>query len=132
MGKHQISPIILRLVAVFTSLVTVVEMQSKPEPETGLEGVISVSPVRGGPSRQGASDSRPLANTAFVVKKGNDTITLFTTDDHGTFRISLAPGHYTISRKDWGGGLGSYGPFEVDVTAGQIKKVEWNCDTGIR
>jgi len=44
----------------------------------------------------------------------------------------LAPGHYTISRKDWESRVGSYGPFEVDVTARQIKKVQWNCDTGIR
>ena len=79
--------------------------------------MISVSAVHGGPSRLGVPDSRPLANTAFVVKKGNDTITSFTTDDQGGFRISLAAGHYTISRKDWEGRVGSYGPFEVDVAA---------------
>ena len=94
--------------------------------------MISVSAVHGGPSRAGVPDSRPLANTAFVVKKGNNTITSFTTDDQGCFRISLAAGHYTISRKDWEGRVGSYGPFEVDVAAGQIKKVQWNCDTGMR
>jgi len=120
------------LIAVFSCFVVLPETQSTPEPETGLEGVISVSPVHGGPLRLGVPDSRPLATTAFVVKKGNDTITYFTTDDQGKFRISLAAGHYTISRKDWEGRVGSYGPFEVDVTARQIKKVQWNCDTGIR
>ena len=94
--------------------------------------MISVSAVHGGPSRLGVPDSRPLANTAFIVKKGNDTITSFTTDDQGGFRISLAAGHYTISRKDWEGRVGSYGPFEVDVAASQIRKIQWNCDTGMQ
>ena len=28
--------------------------------------------------------------------------------------------------------VGRYGPFEADVTAGQMTKVEWRCDTGMR
>ena len=82
--------------------------------------MISVSAAHGGPSRAGVPDSRPLANTAFIVKKGNNTITSFRTDNQGCFRISLAAGHYTISRKDWEGPVWNYGPFEVDVAAGQI------------
>lgn len=104
----------------------------KPEPETGLEGVIWVGPIQGGPSRQGVPDSRPLANIEFLVEKENSTVASFKTDDQGRFRISLASGHYTISRKDGKAAVGSYGPFEVDVAAGQIKRVQWNCDTGIR
>lgn len=30
------------------------------------------------------------------------------------------------------GHVGHYGPFEVDVTAGQMKKVQWKCDTGMQ
>jgi hypothetical protein len=30
------------------------------------------------------------------------------------------------------GGIAQYGPFDVDVVAGQMTKVEWQCDTGIR
>lgn len=104
----------------------------KPDPATGLEGVIMVGPIQGGPSKQGVPDTRPLPNTEFMVVKGNSTVATFKTDDQGRFRISLPSGHYTISRKDWNAAIGSYGPFEVDVAAGQIKKVQWNCDTGIR
>jgi hypothetical protein len=104
----------------------------KPEPETALEGVISAGPIQGGPSRQGVPDSRPLANIEFLVEKENRTVASFTTDDQGRFRVSLPPGHYTISRKEGKTAVGSYGPFEVDVAAGQIKKVQWSCDTGIR
>jgi hypothetical protein len=103
-----------------------------PESGTGLEGLISLHTMQGGPVRQGVPDSKPLANTIFVVNKGNDTVASFTTDDQGRFRISLPPGHYSISKKDWKVRVGYYGPFEVDVTAGQMKKVQWDCDTGMQ
>ena len=94
--------------------------------------MISAGPIHGGPSRQGVPDSRPLANIEFLVTKENSTVTSFQTDAEGRFHVSLLPGHYTISRKDWTAQLGNYGPFEVDVAAGQMKRVQWDCDTGIR
>ena len=104
----------------------------KAESGTGLEGVILAGPIRGGPTRQGVPDSGPLANTEFVVVKENSTVASFTTNDQGRFQISLPPGRYTISRKGWNATIGSYGPFEVEIAAGQIKRVQWNCDTGMR
>jgi Prealbumin-like fold domain len=129
MRKLSSLPIFLAL-ALFSS-VTLAEAQRTPKPETGLEGVISEGPIRGGPSRQGAPNSSPLANVEFLVAKENSTAASFKTDDQGRFRISLPSGHYTISRKDWKAKLGSYS-FEVDVIAGQMKRVQWNCDTGLR
>ena len=82
--------------------------------------------------RQGVPDSKPLANTIFVVKKGNDAVASFTTDPQGQFRISLPPGHYSVSKKDWKSRVGFFGPFDVDVAAGQVKTVQWNCDTGMQ
>jgi len=110
------------------------ETQSMPSPEagTGLEGSISLHSISGGPVRQGVPDSRPLANTTFVVKKADLTVASFTTDDQGRFRISLPPGHYSISKKDWKSRVGFYGPFEVDIAPDQVKKVQWNCDTGMQ
>jgi hypothetical protein len=133
MNKRKSFPIIVALLAAFPCL-ALAETQptATPEPATGLEGTISVSPIQGGPQRLGVPNSRPLANTAFVVKKEGAPATSFTTDEQGWFRISLLPGHYTVSKKDREGKLGSYGPFEVDVVAGQITKVQWNCDTGMR
>ncbi len=104
----------------------------KSQPETGIEGEIVVSPARPGPSRQGISDSAPLANTEFVVEKENATVASFKTDDQGRFRILLPAGHYTISKKDGKAAVGRYGPFEVDVSAGEVKKVQWTCDSGMR
>jgi len=103
-----------------------------PEPETGLEGVITISPIQGGPARLGVPNSRPYANIDFIVKKGDETVASFKTDEQGHFRIRLAPGHYRVSMKDGKRGIGRRGPFEVDVVAGQIKQVEWTCDSGMR
>ena len=105
---------------------------STPDSATGLEGTISLSPAQGGPVRQGSSDSKPLAKMAFEVKQGDRVMTSFQTDDQGRFRVSLQPGHYTISRKDWKAAIGSYGPFEIDVRQGKMTKVSWDCDTGLR
>src|SRR6266853_6824359 len=105
---------------------------SAGESGTGIEGVITVGPVHGGPTRIGVPDSRALANTTFIAQKQNGTATSFTADDQGRFRVSLEPGHYAVSLKEKKGGIGRYGPFEVDVVAGQMAKVAWRCDTGMR
>lgn len=99
---------------------------------TGIEGVITVSPVHGGPIRVGVPSSRPLAATEFVVASDSGQAGSFTTDEQGHFHISVPPGHYTVTRKGAGHGIGRYGPFEVYVRAGEATKVEWNCDSGMR
>jgi hypothetical protein len=101
-------------------------------PETGIEGTVTVGPVHGGPSRMGVPEAKPLANVAFDVEYHGGKVASFTTDDQGRFHLSLAPGHYTVSIKQRKGAIGYYGPFEVDVTSGQMTKVDWRCDTGMR
>ena len=133
MNKQYLLRIIFVLLALFSCACPA---ETPPpiasESETGIEGVISVGPIHGGPSRVGVPDSRPFANTAFVVENENGPVASFTTDDQGRFRITLAPGHYVVSMKDRKSKLGRYGPFAVDVVAGKMAKVQWNCDTGMR
>ncbi len=69
---------------------------------------------------------------AFEVKQEDRVVHTFQTDDQGRFRVELKPGHYTIVRKDWSSAVGFYGPFEVDVTQGEMKSVAWKCDSGLR
>ena len=102
------------------------------DPKTGLEGTISISPVHGGPIRPDIPHSKPLPHTKFVVHRGNEIVTSFVTDEHGRFRVALAPGHYTVSLEKPKGRMGHYGPFEAVVIAGQVTQVNWQCDTGIR
>ena len=100
--------------------------------ESGIEGVITISPANPGPIRADALGSVPLANATFVVEKNNGEVTSFITDDKGRFRVSLPPGHYKISLKGRKTTIGRFGPFEADVVSGKMTKVQWECDSGIR
>jgi Prealbumin-like fold domain len=100
--------------------------------DTGIEGTISISPTHGGPSRAEEPGSAPLRDIEFVVRKGEETIATFKTDAEGKFRVSVPPGHYTVSRANWNARIGSYGPFEVEVVPDRMAKVQWSCDTGVR
>jgi hypothetical protein len=102
-------------------------------PETGIEGTITITPTQPGPVRADAPSSGPLANATFVVKEEKDSVASeFTTDSQGHFRVSLPPGHYKVSLKGRKGGPGRFGPFDVEVVAGRMTKVQWECDSGIR
>jgi hypothetical protein len=100
--------------------------------EAGIEGVISMSPGHPGPIRPGIPNSRPLAGTEFAVEKDGKIVASFRTNEQGSFKIALAPGHYTISAKEKKSSIGRFGPFEADVAAGQFTKVQWTCDSGMR
>jgi hypothetical protein len=107
--------------------------QTQSGSRTGIEGVITFGPTQGGPIRADTPSSKPLANATFVVEneKGAE-VASFTTDDQGRFRVPLTPGHYTVSKEGKKHGIGHYGPFDVDVVAGRMTNVQWECDTGIR
>ena len=126
-GKFPTILVLLVMAACFSSA------QTQSGSGTGIEGVITFGPTQAGPIRADALGSKPLANTTFVVEneKGAE-IASFTTDEQGRFRVSLAPGHYAVSKKGKKGGIGRYGPFDVDVRADQMTRVTWECDTGIR
>ena len=102
-----------------------------PNDGSGIEGTISISPIQGGPARAGRSNSAPLSNTAFEIKQDGRSVSEFQTDEQGHFRVLLAPGRYSISRKAQQA-IGSYGPFEVIVVAGKMSGVRWECDSGLR
>ena len=104
-----------------------------PSPgESGIEGVIMITPANPGPTRMGAAGSMPLAQATFSVQKDNAEVTSLVTDEHGRFRVSLPPGHYKISLKGRTSGIGRFGPFEADVAPGKMTSVQWECDSGIR
>ena len=100
--------------------------------ETGIEGVITISPTQAGPVRDDSPPSRPLANAAFAVENEKGEVASFTTDAQGHFRTSVPPGHYKVSMQGRKSSIGRFGPFEVDVVAGKMTKVQWECDSGIR
>ena len=125
----------LSLICLLTSVLSL-PAQSPPDKTlysvpTGIEGTISISPVRGGPVRPGAERSRRLANADFVATGETGAQVPFTTDNEGHFRVMLAPGRYQITPKERPRFRGCR-MFEVDVAAGAITRVDWNCDSGMR
>ena len=117
-------------VAVIAAYVCVGETPSGGE--SGIEGVITISPANPGPIRADAPASVPLPNATFVVENDNGKVASFTTDQQGRFRASLPPGHYKVSLEGRKSTIGRFGPFEVDVVSGKMTNVQWECDSGIR
>jgi hypothetical protein len=114
------------------SFLAAMDSLAQPKMTTGFEGEIRIGPARPGPAKLGVPNTQPLVNTVFIVKQEEKIVTSFQTDNEGRFRVSLPPGNYQVFKKDWKGRFGSYGPFEVKVTAGEIKKVQWECDNGMQ
>jgi len=99
---------------------------------SGIEGTIVVSPSRPGPILKGEGPSvAPVSNSQFVVKAGDATVKTFMTDAAGHFQVALPPAHYVIVREGATLGVGRW-HFEADVVAGQITKVNWTADSGMR
>jgi hypothetical protein len=129
MARARFSVVGAMLLGLF-SMTAVAETQS-PAP-TGIEGTIVVSPIRGGPIRKDDAPSvAPMRNAQFVVKAGDAMVKTFTTDGEGRFQVSLPPGHYVIAREGAAPRIGRWS-FEADVVAGEMTKVKWTADSGMR
>ena len=115
------------------ALFSVTAVAETPAPGTsGIEGTIVVSPTRPGPIRKDEELSvAPVSNAQFVVKAGDVTVKTFTTDGDGRFQVALPPGHYVIEREGAPPAIGRW-RFEADVVAGQMTKVNWTADSGMR
>jgi Carboxypeptidase regulatory-like domain len=100
---------------------------------TGITGVIMVTPIRPGPVRKGSEfpSAAPLPNATFRITSDEGVVTTFTTDTAGHFRVSLKPGHYSVVLTE-NRFPKPCGPFEVNVEAGKMTNVEWRCDSGMR
>ena len=121
------------IIAVF-AFSTLASYSSSPDSssESGVEGVITMSPTRPGPLRRDDPVSKPLAGVGFVIEENDRRVATFTTDDQGRFKVLLKPGRYTVSRDGQKLPAGYFGPFDLEIQKGQLTKVEWNCDSGMR
>jgi hypothetical protein len=106
--------------------------ETPPPGTSGIEGTIVVSPSRPGPIRKEEGPSvAPVPNAQFAIKAGDRTVKTFTTDSEGRFQVALPPGHYVIVREGAPPRIGRW-HFEADVVAGQMTKVKWTADSGMR
>jgi hypothetical protein len=122
----------LSVVTAFVIAFSLTTLTATPTPApSGIEGVISVSPSRPGPVRIDQPSAAPAGNVVFTIKRADERVASFTTDGAGHFRVPLPPGHYIVLREDGGARIGHW-RFEADVTAGNVTKVQWTGDSGMR
>ena len=106
--------------------------ETLPPGTGGIQGTIVVSPSRPGPIRKEEGPSvASVRNAQFAIKAGDATVKTFTTDGEGRFQVALPPGHYVIVREGAPPRIGRW-RFEADVVAGQVTKVNWTADSGMR
>ena len=99
---------------------------------TGIEGTVTVSPGHGGPSREGVPDSAPMKNANFLVEGTAGKVATFKTDDQGNFKVALPPGRYSIKIQERMMKARGCGVTDIEVTTTGYKKIELNCDIGLR
>ena len=129
MTHMYISAVGATLIACFS---TTAVAETQPPVTSGIEGTIVVSPTRPGPIRKEEGPSvAPVRNAQFAIKAGDATVKTFTTDSEGGFQVALPPGHYVIVREGAPPGIGRW-RFEAKVVAGQMTKVNWTADSGMR
>lgn len=118
--------------ATLLALFSVTGLAETPVPgKSGIEGTVLISPTRPGPITKDGPSVAPVGNTQFLVKTGDATVATFTTDREGRFQVTLPPGHYVIVREGAAARIGRW-RFEADVVAGQVIKVNWTADSGMR
>jgi hypothetical protein len=100
---------------------------------TGITGVVLVTPIRPGPIRAGSESpsAGALPNAKFSVTSDETLVTTFMTDADGRFQVSLKPGRYSVLLVE-NRFPKPCGPFEINVEAGKMTDVEWRCDSGMR
>jgi hypothetical protein len=128
MPYASISVIAATLIALFSMTAAA---ETPPPKTSGIEGTVLVSPSRPGPITKDGPSVAPARNVQFVVKAGDATVKTFTTDGEGRFQVALPPGHYIILREDAGARIGRW-RFEANVVAGEMLKVTWAADSGMR
>ena len=125
---HAFSIIFATFIALF-ALTAVAETPARGT--GGIEGTVLVSPTRPGPITKDGPSVAPAGNVQFLVKAGEATVKTFTTDGEGRFQVALPPGHYVIVKEGATPRIGRW-RFEADVVAGQMTKVNWTADSGMR
>ncbi len=74
---------------------------------------------------------RPAAGVVLAFTRAGIVRARATTDTHGSYRVSLAPGAYRV-RVTRPAGVRRLTPATVSAVAGEVKRVNFYLDTGIR
>ncbi|MFN0074039.1 MAG: carboxypeptidase-like regulatory domain-containing protein [Chloroflexota bacterium] len=108
------------------------EPGAPPPMESGIEGIVTISPVRPGPIRAGDSTTeQPYQATLTLLTPDGLVVAQIQSGLDGRFRIVLPPGEY-ILRPESPGRLPRSVEQPVRVIEGQFTSVNVSYDSGLR
>jgi hypothetical protein len=103
---------------------------SSPSTDAGIFGTVSAGPTCP-VETQGSPCPPELWTGEVTATDANGHVFRTTTDDHGSYSLSLTPGTYQVVPVTSGGP--PFGkPTSVVVIAGAVQRVDLTVDTGIR
>lgn len=102
---------------------------------TGVRGTVTAGPtcpVERDPPDPACAD-RPVEGAVLVFsdQAGSEVVRVTSAED-GTFAVELAPGAYRVTALPVTGLMGTPGPMDVQVVAGEAADLPVSYDTGIR
>jgi hypothetical protein len=101
--------------------------------ESGVSGVVTVTPARPGPQRAGAPGGKPLVGADVQIRDaGGAIVGRATTDADGAFRILAPSGEYQVHLDVQGAKFPRCGRQRVRVEAGRMAHLDLSCDSGMR
>lgn len=102
-------------------------------PTSGIQGTVEVGPTCPVERLNSPCPPRPIAATVVVRSSAGSEVTRFQSDANGQFKVSLAPGTYTLVGLPVGSGfLPRPIPSTATVVAGSYTTVNVEYDSGIR
>ena len=101
--------------------------------ESGVGGVVTISPARPGPQRIGERSSKPFSGAEVQLRDAaGATVAHAKADASGAFHILVPPGQYQLFIDSRSAVFPRCEQRSVQVVAGQTTPVELNCDSGMR
>lgn len=100
---------------------------------SGIEGITEAEPQCPISAPGAVCPPKPVSKTIAVLDANGGEVTRFTSAHDGSFRISIAPGRYTLAEVVGTAGTPpSLKPVTVTIPPGQFVHVALMFDTGIR
>jgi hypothetical protein len=120
------------LVGIASSLLEYVSAEVSAA-ESGVTGIVTISPARPGPAIAGEANSRPFASAEVQLRDAHGAIVGRTnTDSKGNFRIPAPGGQYQVRVDTHGALFPRCQPESAQIAEAQLTRVEISCDSGMR
>jgi hypothetical protein len=104
---------------------------ASPEPGA-LEGRVWIGPMCPVVVAGTECPDQPYAAELDVADEGGDIVTTVRSGEDGRYRVSLAPGEYTLIPRSPAAGLPFADPIPIVLAAGETTVVDVHYDSGIR